>query len=456
MKTPLRHHDAIVVGAGIAGCAAAIRLAELGWDVLLVERNRALPKRLAGELLHPLGQQQLLRLGVRDAIRARDGQPISGFAVFPESDGPPQALRYAEVPNGAPRGLGMHHTQLVGMLRERAEATPGVTLRYARVGEVTRSPQGRVTGVALRARGAEQEWVRARLVIGADGRHSRIRESLDIHAVKRFISYSLALTVPTSALPLAEHGHVFLDLPAPTLLYPISSSEARLLFDIPGEPGSKLKALLAVARERYFDRLPAQLREAALAAVVVGDVALAPNYHIMTRRCVAPGAALVGDAAGCTHPLTASGMTAGLNDVDELAQAIASTPELDLALERYQRQRYRFVRAREILAHALYESFLGDTSGSRAIREGILVYWQKSPLGRAFTMGLLAGSESHPGVFMREYLKVAVTTFANVMRGGTEATTLRERGETVVSVVQEATAKLTWTLDLLRPRRAAA
>ncbi len=73
---------------------------------------------------------------------------------------------------------------------------------------------------------------------------------------------------------------------------------------------------------------------------------------------------MVGDAGGCAHPLTASGMTNGMNDVLTLADVLGPRGATNDALNEYQRRRYDFVRMREVFTDALYEVFRGSDAGS--------------------------------------------------------------------------------------------
>jgi 2-polyprenyl-6-methoxyphenol hydroxylase-like FAD-dependent oxidoreductase len=444
-NAPLKpQYDVIISGAGIVGCAAALRLAERGWRVLLVERNRSLPKHLAGELFHPPGVEQLRALGLSDSLLARDAQKVYGFAVFRGPGQDPIHLRYAEVPNSSTHGLGLHHSEVVHVLRTQAAQHPAIHLRYAKVNDLLRDPQGRVCGVTIRDNGDAEQPVRARLVLAADGRHSRLRDLLGLKFTKRFISYSLALSLPASSLPHPGYGHVMLGMPAPALAYPISAGEARILVDVPVDPGTKLQPIIDFAAARSLPFLPPSLRAHALDSIrdARARILLAPNHAISTRRCVVPGAALLGDAAGCTHPLIASGMTIALNDVAELDRALDAERDLDRALALFERRRYRFVRAREMLADALYESFVGDRPGRVAIQNGIFDYWTSSPMGRAWSMGLLSCATSDPLVFVREYLHVAAASVLSVASGRTPFQGIAQRANAIAGVALESFDKL--------------
>jgi hypothetical protein len=87
----------------------------------------------------------------------------------------------------------------------------------------------------------------------------------------------------------------------------------------------------------------------------------------------------------------------------ELAPALA--PEKVLA--RYQARHYRFARAREELAEALYEAFLADNDGTRALRAGMFRYWQGGRRARAASLALLSGADSRLTSFLAEYCLVA-------------------------------------------------
>ena len=83
------------------------------------------------------------------------------------------------------------------------------------------------------------------------------------------------------------------------------------------------------------------------------------------------GFALVGDAVGHYHPLTAAGMTLGFDDAAVLADSSS--------IRAYQFKRMRSTRVPEMLAVALYEVFADDLEEAQAIRRAVYKMWRTSP-----------------------------------------------------------------------------
>jgi squalene monooxygenase len=162
-----------------------------------------------------------------------------------------------------------------------------------------------------------------------------------------------------------------------------------------------------------------------LRALAEEHVEICANHAVKTHRCTAPGVALVGDSGGCSHPLTAAGMTIALNDIRILATELdrggPRPASIDPALVRYEARRYDYVRAREILAEGLYDVFRRGDDGARAMRGGLFRYWTSGPRARAASLSLLSGRESRLRAFVAEYLWVVGASAAGVLGGATEA-----------------------------------
>ena len=434
--------DVVIVGGGLTGCSLALALADGRRRIVVLEARKGKNPRFNGELIHPSGVDHLEALGVLDALHDAGGVDVDGFAVVHGPTQAPTTLPYAEIPGSRAAGFAIDHHDLVEVLRRAVAKQPGVELRTGeRVTALLRDAE-RVVGVET-----PSGPLRAPLVLAADGRHSKVRALIEMPERARLISYSVAARLPDCALPVPGHGHIFLGAPGPILAYPINARDARSVIDLPSDMDRGKEAVKRAILERYLDVLPAVVRPSFDRALADEELEIAANYAIYTDECTVPGLALVGDACGCSHPLTATGMTIAQNDVRELARALAGCEladpaRLDAALARYQQQRYRFVRAREILADALYEVFLGAEDGTRAIREGIFRYWRGSATARARSMALLSGHESRLPSFIREYVTVVAMSTSSALLGQVNDASLRGRWSSLVGLGRKTVEKV--------------
>jgi squalene monooxygenase len=437
-------YDVIVVGGGLSGCAMASALAHSDGRrrILVLEARAGKNPRFNGELIHPHGVDVLDERGFLAPLLDAGGAKVRGFAVVQGKDKPITKLPYAEIPGSRPHGFAIDHHDLVDVLREKMSALAGVEIRLGeRVTDLVRD-QERVVGV-MTAAGP----IFAPVVIACDGRHSKIRALIEMPERATLLSFTAAALLEDCELPEDGFGHIFLGAWGPILVYPIGGGDARTCIDLPSDLDKGKEAVIARLRNEYAPHLPERVRKTLIAALDKNDIEMAANYAIYTDECTVPGAALVGDSAGCSHPLTATGMTIALNDTRLLARELDAIDlddraSVDGALARYQAERYRFVRAREILADALYEVFRGTEDGTRAIREGIFRYWNSSPGARARSMALLSGHESRLPAFLREYLTVVGKSTSSVLRGEVNEPSLPGRVRSLVGLGKKSWEKL--------------
>lgn len=429
--------DVVIAGGGFVGVAAAAALAGRR-RVTVLEAHADVDPRFRGELIHPRGVDVLEGLGLRAPLARGGSVPIEGFAVVPGADQRPVVLPYTSG-NGLPaRGLAMSHQAMVACLRAELAARPGIEIHAGhRVTGLLREGD-RVVGVET----ATGERLFADLIILADGRHSKLRGALGIDAEARLLSFTAALMLEELEVPHDRYGHVFLGAPGPVLVYPLDGRRARMCVDVPLGSEKGRDGLVRLLREAYAPFLPGELRAAMLRAAAAGEVELRANHALHTRRAIAPGVALVGDAGGCCHPLTATGLTTGLNDVRVLAEELDATSTLDAALVGYQRRRYHFVRARELLAEALYDVFRGAEAGPRALRSGMIRYWRGSVRARAASMALLSGQESRLGAFVSEYFRVVGRAAHGLLRGEDEGSSWSRRVAIMSEIFRASYAKI--------------
>ncbi|MGZ3425536.1 MAG: FAD-dependent monooxygenase [Polyangia bacterium] len=436
-------YDVIVVGGGLSGCAMATALADGRRTILVLEARAGRNPRFNGELIHPHGVDVLDERGFLAPLHKAGGADVRGFAVVKSLTEPTTLLPYDEIPGSRPFGFAIDHHDLVDVMRARTLAQPGVELRLGeRVVDLVRD-QERVIGVMTSTGPAL-----ASVIIACDGRHSKIRALIEMPEHARLLSFTAAALLQDCPLPQPGFGHIFLGAWGPILLYPIGPKDARTCIDLPQDMDKGKDAVIARIRRDYAQHLPEGVRATLVKALDGGDIEVAANYAIYTDECTVPGAALVGDSAGCSHPLTATGMTIALNDTRLLAAELAAVADLedrtqvDRALAKYQTERYRFVRAREILADALYEVFRGTDDGTRAIRAGIFQYWNDSAGNRARSMALLSGHESSLPAFLREYITVATKSTSSVLRGEVNEPSMGGRMRSLVGLGRKTWEKM--------------
>lgn len=390
--------EVIVVGGGFTGMAAAASLSKAGAKVHVFEAAQTTDPRFRGELIHPRGVRALDQLGLKAPLFERGAVAVTGFSATPGA-----GLRAAVLPYGQEQGpgLGIDHHQMVLAMREQVAARREVTISTGhRIADFTRAG-ARITGV----RGADGQTHRADLVVVADGRQSKLRPLLGLEPDIKLLSYTVALAV-RGELPQGRMGHVFLGAPGPILAYPYGAGLIRFCVDVPLGAAKGRQAIIELLTRQYAPVVPAALREAMLASLRDEPFEGCANHSISTSACAAPGVVLVGDAGGCAHPLTATGMTNAMNDVLTLGELVGWSGPTDAALTEYQRRRYDFVRMRELFTDALYEVFRAHDPGAKALQAGVFRYWASSERSRHASMNILSGEELRTSRFVAEYSRV--------------------------------------------------
>lgn len=390
--------EVIVVGGGFTGMAAAAALSKTGARVKVFEAAQTTDPRFRGELIHPRGVRALDALGLKAPLLARGGVAVSGFAVTPGPGLEAAVLPYADEQGP---GLGIDHPHMVLSLREQVAARRNVTITTGlRITDLVRGGS-RIAGV----RDASGQVHRADLVVAADGRASKLRALLGLEPEIKLLSYTVAFGV-RGELPYGRMGHVFLGAPGPILAYPYGEGLIRFCLDVPLGAAKGKEAMVKLLAQQYAPVVPASLREAMIGSLREVPFEGCANHSIATSACAAPGVVLVGDAGGCGHPLTASGMTNAMNDVLTLGELVGRSGPSDAALCEYQRRRYDFVRMRDLFTDALYEVFRAHDPGSRALQEGVFRYWASSTRSRRASMNILSGEDVRVSAFVTEYSRV--------------------------------------------------
>ncbi|WP_424102281.1 FAD-dependent monooxygenase [Moorena producens] len=391
MKLISKPFDVVIIGAGPVGCVTAMSLANCGERVLLLEANPNGLRRMAGEWLHPPALKILQNLGMEQLISTLRANYVSGlgFVVFPDDGTEPIQLNY---PNHN-LGFSCEHNTLVKAFRKAILNCPNI--QYIPFAKVTHIEGKKV--IYYNKVINKKQSVFSENIIGADGRSSIVRKHLGILYKYHLISYMAGLFLENVTLPWEGFGHVFLGGIGPALVYRIGCNQVRICLDVPVKYFRSSRNLAAFLWDAYSPVLPKTLLSSFRYALENRSIAWCAN-QFSPRVCYgSKNLTLVGDATGCYHPITATGMTLGFQDAERLATS--------KNFQAFQRDRLIRTYVPELLALTLYQVFTRLDYGTVAIRQAVYQMWRQYPDECYRTMRLLSGEETNILSFSGSFTK---------------------------------------------------
>jgi 2-polyprenyl-6-methoxyphenol hydroxylase-like FAD-dependent oxidoreductase len=330
-------YDAIIVGARCAGAPTAMLLARKGYRVLLLDKTRFPSDTLSVHYIHQPGIACLHRWGLLERVIASNCPPVRRQHV----DFGPVVLEAAPTPiNGIADAYAPRRTILDTLLVEAAAAAGAEVRERFTVDDLVMDGEG-VTGIHGHAAGGTTVSEVARIVIGADGLHSRVARRVgaatyDVQPVFTCAYYAYWTDVPVQGAELyARPGRM-------VLAGPTNDGQTVVIVYWPVAAFHEVRSDI----ERHF--LAALDLAPSLAERVRGGTRVErfrgtadlPNFY---RRAHGPGWALVGDAGYHKDPITAQGISDAFLDAEVLAAAIddgfAGRRPLAEALAAYERAR---------------------------------------------------------------------------------------------------------------------
>lgn len=329
-------YDAIIVGARCAGSPTAMLLARMGYRVLLLDRATFPSDTVSTHVVHPLGVAALARWGLLDRLKATGCPPIDTYAY----DFGPFTISGAPGTADSPVAYCPRRTVLDKLLVDAA-VEAGAELREGITVDEIVIDEGRVVGVRGHSKDGGTVIERARLVIGADGRQSRVAAAVRPEQYNEKPQLLAAYYSYWSGLPMKGRFETYI---RPHRGFAAVPTHDGLTLVIAGWPHAQMEAnkddiegnyLKTLALSPQFaERVRGAKREARFLGASV------PNYF---RKPYGPGWALVGDAGYNKDPITAQGITNAFHDAERCAiavdESLAGARPFDEAMADYQRKR---------------------------------------------------------------------------------------------------------------------
>ncbi|WIO44435.1 3-demethoxyubiquinol 3-hydroxylase [Klebsiella electrica] len=383
--------DVAIVGGGMVGGALALGLAQHGFTVTVIETSvppafvPSAPPDVRISAISAASVGLLNSLGVWDAVRAMRAHPYRRLETWEWEDAhvtfDAAELKLPEL------GYMVENNVLQLALWQALTAHERITLR---VGASLQEMQREETCTTLRL--SDGGECAGRLVIGADGANSQVRQlaGIGVHAWQ-YQQSCMLISVQCAEEPGNSTWQQFTPS-GPRAFLPLFDNWASLVwYDTPARIRQLQGMSMPQLQQEIARHFPSRL----------GRVTpLSAGAFPLTRRhalqYVQPGLALVGDAAHTIHPLAGQGVNLGYRDVDALLDILSEAKGQGEAwaglpvLKRYQARR----RADNFIMQSgmdlFYAGFTNDLAPVRVLRN----------------IGLMAAA--HAGVLKRQALKYAL------------------------------------------------
>ena len=335
-------YDVIIVGARVAGAATAMLLARQGLRVLVVDRVSFPSDTISSHQVQLPGVARLNRWGLLDQVRAA-GTPPARQVRFDSGD----LVLEGSFPayDGADALYSPRRSVLDALLVNAARAAGAEVREHFRAEELVWS-EGRVAGIRGSDRGGASAAEAARLVVGADGKHSFVAGAVRAARYRERPARSFACYTYWSGVPLAG-GELYQRPGRAVAVFPTNDDLVMAYLAAPLTQFAAFRGDIEGSYLTTMDRC-GDLGDRIRSGTRAERLRTTPDQPNTFRRPHGPGWALVGDAGVVMDSISAQGISHAFRDAELLADAIVAglggARPLRAALAEHWRRRDRAIR----------------------------------------------------------------------------------------------------------------
>ncbi|MCP9447755.1 MAG: FAD-dependent monooxygenase [Nitrospira sp.] len=308
------------MGAGGGGAVLALALARKGINTIVLEQAAGPPRGLRGEILQPNGQRVLDQLGLLHKLPADSVRPVRLFHFCRVGGERLCTVDYGDLPPPYNRAVvtlpNVAHHAILDVIR----AQPSVTLWYGTSFVSLLRENGRVVGLMAKREG-EEIMVRAKMVVGADGAFSKVRQALGIPADVHLYPQGYLIAIIEAPAPM-EEAKYFVGTRTILALFPAAGRRVFLLYMIDAGSYDRVKAQGIPALQRAWTTISPPDEPIFQGLTDWSQTAFLPTGRVRTPTWVADGAVLIGDAAHAMNPHASQGRMQAMVDAVTLADLL--------------------------------------------------------------------------------------------------------------------------------------
>jgi 2-octaprenylphenol hydroxylase len=382
--------DLLIVGAGMVGSALALALQDSGLSIVVVDGGPLTVKPFVAtgpfearvSALSTASQRILERLGVWDGIVARRVSPYSDMHVW-DGSGTGKVHFSASSVHAEVLGHIVENRVVQDALLERLHGSDIGLLADARLEQMRRSGDDWLLTLS------DGNTLRSPLVIAADGAHSTVRRMTGTATREwDYMHHAIVTSVRTADSHCRTAWQRFTD-DGPLAFLPLDREGEHWCSIVWSVTPEQSERLMKLDDERFCRELE-QAFEGRLGQVLSADPRLCvPLRQRHAKRYVAPGLALIGDAAHTIHPLAGQGVNLGFLDAAVLAEVLRGAIERgerladERVLSRYERRRMPHNLALMAAMEGFERLFQADALPVRLLRNAGLKMVDRSSEGKA-------------------------------------------------------------------------
>lgn len=370
------HADLIIVGAGMVGSSLALALKDSGLNILLVDGSplsvtpfspeHAFEPRVSA--LSLASQRILERVGAWPGIVQRRASPYGDMHVW-DGSGTGKIDFSASSVHADVLGHIVENRIVQDALLEQLHESSIDLLAHSKVEQLRRSGDGWLLQLENGSK------VRSRLIIAADGANSAVRRLAGCATREWDYLHHAIVTSVRCEKPHQETAWQRFTDDGPLALLPLKHSDGKnwcsIVWSVPEEHAQQIMAL----DDTQFCQALGQACEQRLGTIEHADQRYSiPLRQRHAKRYVAPGLALIGDAAHSIHPLAGQGVNLGFLDAavlaEELLHAIQRGEDIasERVLSRFERRRMPHNLAMMAAMEGFQHLFQADALALRWLR----------------------------------------------------------------------------------------